>query len=205
MKKQESCLKKWELSLLLALCITLCTGVWAQGQQQALAAKMIRLHVIAESDTEADQNFKLRVRDRVLELLTPALEGVRDQAQAREVITRRLPELEAEALAMARASGRECQVSAELGLESYPTRAYDDFSLPAGEYMSLRVTLGEGEGQNWWCVVFPPLCLASVEDSVDAGTLTDGDVSLITEEDTGYVLKFRLIELWEELKASLGD
>ena len=204
MRQHETCLKKWELSLLLALCITLCVGVWTQGQQQALSAKLIRLHVIAASDTEADQAFKLQVRDRVLEILTPALEGVKNREQACTVIENCLPVLEAETQAMAQAAGRDGAVSAELGLETYPTREYTDFSLPAGEYLSLRVTLGEGTGQNWWCVVFPPLCLSSAETSVDAGVLSDEDLALITEEDSGYVLKFRLIELWEELQAKLG-
>ena len=90
----------------------------------------------------------------------------------------------------------------------FPTKVYDGFSLPAGNYRALRVVIGAGEGQNWWCVVFPPLCLGSVTETVeetaaDAG-LTEGQVSLITGEDEGYVVKFRAIELLEEFKGWLA-
>lgn len=89
----------------------------------------------------------------------------------------------------------------------FPTKAYDGFSLPAGQYRALRVSIGEGAGQNWWCVVFPPLCLASVtEESVETAAgqvLSEDQVALITGQDGGYVLKFRLIEWWEELLQKL--
>lgn len=197
--------KKWELAMLLALCITLCVGVWAQGQQHELASRLIRLHVVASSDSPEDQEFKLKVRDRVLEAVTPMLDGVSDPDAARRIITENLSEIESVAAGMARERGLGAEVSATLSVESYPTREYESFSLPAGDYMSLRVVLGEGEGQNWWCVVFPPLCLASAEDAVDVnGILPEDDIGLITGEDEGYILKFRIIELWGELKSSLS-
>ncbi len=94
-----------------------------------------------------------------------------------------------------------------LGAENYPTRRYDDFALPAGTYESLRVTLGEGEGHNWWCVVFPPLCLEAAQVSAGeaVGGLTEDDLQLITESDGGFELRFRLLELWGELMERLSQ
>ena len=104
-------------------------------------------------------------------------------------------------------NGYDYSVTAELKDTAFPTREYEDFTLPAGDYLALRVVIGAGEGHNWWCVVFPPLCAQSTEDlsqTAMAAGLSDDDVGLITEEDQGYVLKFKSIELWERLKTLLG-
>ena len=100
--------------------------------------------------------------------------------------------------------GWDYPVSVQLEETWFPTREYDSFALPAGSYQALRVVIGEGNGHNWWCVVFPPLCLASASETVsqtaqDAG-MTDQEVALIAEEDEKYVIKFKAIELWEEFK-----
>lgn len=184
----------WETALLLALSLTMLTGVFAQSRQTALSGKVIRLHVIAESDSEADQAVKLEVRDAVLERLAPELAGVSDPTVAAGKIAAVLPELEKIARTV---SGGEAH--AMLSREPYPTREYEDFALPAGMYSSLRIVLGEGEGHNWWCVVYPPLCTASVSEAVETGALAEKDVKLITEDGTGYVIRFRLIEWWENI------
>ena len=193
-------LKKWELALLLALCVTLLWGAWAQGQSDALAGELIRLHVLAVSDDPEEQAVKLRVRDAVLAYLSPRLAEAGSAAEAREIIAADLPGLEAAARACA--EGRP--VSAALGREYYPTREYGDFALPAGAYTSLRITLGAGEGHNWWCVVYPPLCLQSVTACAEAAGDFDGDdAKLITGADGEYVIRFRLLELWGELADAL--
>ena len=118
-----------------------------------------------------------------------------------------LPELEETARAVITANGYDYGVRAELAETSFPTKEYDGFALPAGEYLALRVLIGEAAGQNWWCVVFPPLCTAAAGDvptvALDAG-LTDQEVALITEADEGYILKFKSVELWQTLKAKLA-
>ena len=126
-------LRPWELALLLAVCVTLLTGTWAQ------------------------------------------------------------------------AAAGERPVRVALGPEHYPTRDYGTFALPAGVYTSLRVTLGAGAGHNWWCVIFPPLCAQAAglsEQAVQA--LSDDDVRLVTESDGGYVVRFRLLELWDALVQRLS-
>ena len=189
-------LRPWETALLAALCLTLLIGVWAQGRQRALSDKVVRLHVIAASDSAEDQRVKLAVRDALLAYLTPRLEAASGAQDAAAVIADASPELEAIAW---RVSGERVRI--ELGRERYPTREYETFSLPAGVYTSLRVMLGAGGGRNWWCVVYPPLCTAGVDTAQETAALSADDIKLITEDGDGYVLRFRLLEWWGSLTA----
>lgn len=197
-------LKIWELSLLFALCVTLCTGLFAKAEQQQLANELIRLHVIANSDSESDQSAKLNVRDSALKVLTPLLEGVSSVDEAEKVINNALPLLCSEAKKSLLLDGKFYSARAELCLEQYPTRKYDGFALPSGDYISLKIILGKGEGHNWWCVVFPPLCMTSVENEDAFSSLTDESAKLITYDGSEYKLKFRIIELYQQLRQSLS-
>ena len=191
-------LRPWELALLLAVCFTLLTGVWAQERQVALAGKLVRLHVVAASDSAEDQAEKLRVRNAVLAVLTPRLEAAADSEDALEIIRAAVP-----ALRKAAKSATAQTVRVEFGTEHYPTRRYDTFSLPAGNYTSLRITLGAGAGHNWWCVVFPPLCVESALTPEAVETLSADDVRLITEETGEYQIRFRILELWDKIAEKL--
>ena len=184
----------WEAAALLALCAALVLGLWAERRQTALSEHVIRLHVIAASDSAADQAEKLRVRDAVLSLAGERLSGTADADAAAEALRGALPDIAALA---AQVSGRSAR--AELGRESYPTRTYEGFSLPAGTYTSLRVTLGEGAGRNWWCVVYPPLCTAAAEEIRQTAALPEEDLRLISGKDGEVVFRFRVIEWWEKL------
>lgn len=199
--------KKWELALLLGLCAAMLWGAWSMQRQDALAQKMIRLHVIANSDSDEDQALKLEVRDKVLDFTTTILQRSADMEDAQVRLREELTHIEDIAQREIVHQGYDYPVTAQLASTEFPLKEYDGFSLPAGEYMALRLVIGEGEGQNWWCVVYPPLCTAAATDmprtAVAAG-LTDDDVSLITEEDAGYVLRFRSVELWEQLRQWLG-
>ena len=190
-KRERKTLRIVELALLLGAAAFLMTGVWALNTQRDLADKVVRLHVLANSDTEEDQALKLLVRDAVLERATEILEQSADRAEAEIRLRESLPELEAIAEETVRANGYDYAVTAELEDTAFPTKEYDGFSLPAG---------------NWWCVVFPPLCTAAsadVPETALAAGLTEDQVSLMTEEDGGYQLKFKAVELWERLKAAL--
>lgn len=195
-----------EVILLLVLVLVLTSGVVAIHTQSELAEKVVRLHVLANSDSEADQALKLKVRDAVLAQATEALQGVKNQDEAQKRLTRLLPELEAVAEAVVEENGYTYDVQTELAKTVFPTKEYDGFALPAGEYPALRVLIGEAAGQNWWCVVFPPLCTTAASDvpaaALGAG-LTEDEVALITEADEGYVLKFKAVELWETLREKL--
>ena len=192
--------KTWELALLAALCMACLSGLWASRTHTEIANQMIRLHVLAASDSETEQAVKLEVRDAVLEDLRPKLAACTGKEDAAAVLEAALPAVEAAALSAA--GDRDVTVS--LSEEYYPTRDYDGFSLPAGRYTSLRVVLGEGAGHNWWCVVYPPLCVTAAEASQEAIETLNADTAQIITESDGYVVKFKLLELWGELTAWLG-
>ena len=197
----------WESALLMAFAVTLLIGCCASAGRSALAEQVLRLHVVANSDDREDQAVKLKVRDAVLAQAQPALQGVTDSRTAEQVLTPMLAELERTAAEVLAAEGVDDRVSVSISDQWFPTKEYDSFSLPAGQYRALRVVIGAGEGQNWWCVVFPPLCFAAVTEEVAAAAaqagLSEDQVALITGQDGGYVLKFKVIEWWEELLAKL--
>ena len=206
-KRTRRTLRIVELALLLGTAVFLLTGAWALNTQRDLADRVVRLHVLANSDSEEDQALKLLVRDAVLERATALLEQTESRAEAEALLRESLPELETIAEETVRANGYSYAVTAELEDTSFPTKEYDGFSLPAGEYLALRILIGEGAGQNWWCVVFPPLCTAAsadVPETALAAGFTEDQVGLMTEEDSGYVLKFKAVEWWEQLKAALS-
>lgn len=199
-------LKLIEIALLIGLAVFLASGGLALRAQSQLAERVVRLHVLANSDGQEDQALKLLVRDRVLARATELLTQARDRTEAEALLRAELPELEALAVRELRANGCAYPVTAELADTEFPTREYDVFTLPAGEYLALRVVIGKGAGRNWWCVVFPPLCTAASADvpaAALAAGLTEDQVGLITEEDRGYVLKFKAVEWWEELRVRL--
>lgn len=193
-------LRKWEIALLLALCFTLLAGTWAGAASSRVSEGLVRLHVIAASDDATEQAIKLDVRDAVLSYLEPKLDSAADIAGAEALIEANLEGIAA--AAESAAQGREVNVT--LGEEYYPTREYDTFSLPAGRYQSLRVTLGEGAGHNWWCVVFPPLCLTAAESEAAFEELDGETREIISSDGGGVQFKFRLLELWGELMEFLG-
>lgn len=199
-------LKIFEIALLIGLAVFLATGALALQTQDTLADKVVRLHVLANSDSEEDQALKLQVRDAVLERATELLKQSADRREAEGLLRGQLLELERLAGEVIAANGYAYPVSVELTDTEFPTKEYDGFTLPAGRYLSLRVLIGEAKGQNWWCVVFPPLCTAASAD-VPAAALTAGlsqeEVNLITEENQGYVLKFKTIEWWESIRKRL--
>lgn len=196
-----------EISLLLALAVTLLWGAWSLHRQDGLQERMIRLHVIANSDSAADQTLKLHVRDAVLRRAENILRQSENMTDARRRLENSLPAIRAAAAGELAAQGSAYPVSVSLEETEFPLKNYDGFSLPSGEYMALRVVIGAGEGRNWWCVVYPPLCTAAACDLADtarSGGLTEDDLSLMTGEGEGYILRFRSLELWEHLRQWLG-
>ena len=194
----ERSFRRWELALLLGLALALTTAAWCAGESADLAGQVVRLHVVGASDSAEDQAMKLRVRDAVLAHAAPLLEGAEDREEALDILAAHLEEL---AWAGAEVSGTAVTAAVEEDVW-FPTKHYANFSLPAGRYTALKVTVGEGEGRNWWCVVYPSLCLGAVSEETvaEAGAFSEGQVALLTGESEGYAVKFRLLELWGELQ-----
>lgn len=203
MRSEKGRLFRWECALLFGLGLALLTGTWLAGEQRALAGELIRLHVIGASDSAEDQSIKLKVRDAILEEAEPFLRDVTTLENARTVLEGHLAELKL--AGEFAAQGAAVTVALEENVW-FPTKEYTDFSLPAGRYTALRVVVGAGEGRNWWCVVFPPLCMGAVREvAQEVGSFSEGQVKLITGEGEGYVVKFRLLELWDRLTRAMGE
>ena len=173
-----------------------------EGEKQ-LYSGIIRFHVLANSDSESDQNLKLKVRDRVTEYTTELLDTCISIDDAKDLISQnsnRICHLAKECIA---AEGYDYDVSLELGFENYPKRTYGNYTFPAGNYYSVRLKIGEAKGKNWWCVLFPPMCNAGavVENYDDASELkkigfTDSEISLISEPCNSKVkIRFFLLDL----------
>ena len=197
-------LKTWEIALMFGLLIAVVAGSWLGREQKELADSVIRFHVIANSDSQADQALKLAVRDRVLaraEAIYPE-NATLDEAQT--ALEGHLNLLAAAGREVVEEQGYDYPVSASLEDCWFPTKEYEGFALPAGNYTALRVIIGEGKGRNWWCVAFPPLCLGAASETVDqaleAGHFTPDQGALVTGDGEGYVLKFKAMELLGELQ-----
>lgn len=198
----------WRHLVALLVACLVCTALWAEAAQTQLADHVIRLHVLANSDTQTDQDLKLQVRDAVL-ARTDAILADQDSAdQAAALLQAHLDDLAQTAEAEIQAQGYDYPVEVRLEETWFPTRTYENVSLPAGNYLALRVLIGQAEGHNWWCVVFPSLCLTAVtETSLQAAGLTHDDYQLISEEDQPYQIRFKTVELWQTCKhwfAQLG-
>ena len=176
--------------------VVICFYGWGIAtDSDVLHDELLRLHVVGASNSKEDQDVKLLVRDAVLESLEEGLQDLTDADAACDYVRRMLPKVEAAANRCLEAAGFSDTVTVSLTEEPFPTRDYDNFSLPAGVYKALRVVIGEGEGKNWWCVVFPQLCMQ--EDFVETASL---DHRLTDTLEGDYELRFWLLEKWGELK-----
>lgn len=186
-----------------ALCILISALVVAPNAGDfEIYGKTVRLHVIANSDSDEDQALKLKVRDSVLEYLAPRLEGVTDRESAVKIIDSEREEIAGAANSRLRELGCGCTASVDFCEEKYPRKKYGEITLPAGKYLSLQVKIGKSEGKNWWCVLFPTICTspAEPEEQMTQAGFTGGQIRLITEsEKPKYKLRFKLVELFEEL------
>lgn len=177
-------------------------GVFAWGivtDSRELREGLLRLHVVGASDSAEDQEVKLLVRDAVLASLEDGLQDLTDVDAAVDYVSRMLPKVEAAANRCLAAAGFSDTVAVSLTEEAFPTRDYDNFSLPAGVYRALRVVIGEGEGRNWWCVVFPQLCMAG-EDFVETASVAGLSPELAGTLEGEYELRFWVLEKWGEMK-----
>lgn len=173
----------------------------AMKDRQLLREQVIRLHVVADSDSAEDQALKLQVRDAVTGYLTGILEDITDVEKAKEYLAQELPRLKALAERTLARAGCSDPVVVSLEEEAFDTRYYDTFTLPAGVYEALRITIGSGEGKNWWCVVFPQFCFGEEEfsDAAVGAGFPDG-LSATLQGKEGYELRFWLLDWLGQLE-----
>ena len=174
--------------------------------ENGIYEQTIRLHVVANSDTQADQTLKLEIRDEILTDVAEYLADCNTKYEAEQILAKQQQQIKETAARVIAENGYAYDVNVVMGEEYYPTREYDGVSLPAGTYYSVRVNVGEAAGQNWWCVLFPPLCVGSAtakEELVAAG-FTPNQIHVLTESDSPrYALKFKVLEFLGEVRAFL--
>ena len=197
--------KLWILALTVCL-LFLTIGLLPVHGEAEIYDTVLRLHVLANSDSEEDQSLKLSVRDAILAVGNGLLDGCESREEAARILQKNLPLLEKAAQEAIAEAGFSYPVRFALGEEAYPTRTYGSICFPEGDYLSLRVIIGEGEGQNWWCVLYPPLCMSAAsagksdEEAFIAVGLIGDQYRVITEtEQPTYRIRFKILEVFETI------
>lgn len=195
------------LSLLLFLYSTVCAISYAQNISTDIANSVFRLHVIANSDSEEDQNLKYKVRDKLLEYMNSICGNCKSKEEAITIVEENKDTFEQIAMNTIKKEGYSYSVKINIGNFEFPTKNYGDISLPAGYYDALRVEIGEAKGQNWWCVMFPPLCFVDVSSGVVPeeskelmeNNLSEEEFALVSNQsDKEIQFKFKLLEFFED-------
>ncbi|MCL2592678.1 MAG: stage II sporulation protein R [Defluviitaleaceae bacterium] len=194
------------MGFVITLGVAVSTKIYSDRIQQSIAEKVIRFHVLANSNLEADQELKLKIRDAVLAEYEGILNTSENIAETRSIILENMNGIQAVAEETIKLAGRNYSVAVSLGRSVFPTVEYENIRLPAGEYETLKIVVGEGVGDNWWCVMFPPLCFVDITRGVISDealaeleeTLTAEEFKLLTSsEDVAVEVRFRIVEWWQ--------
>lgn len=195
------------LSFLLFLYTTICAFSYAQNVSTDIASSVFRLHVIANSDSKEDQDLKYKVRDSLINYMNSICANCENKEDAIKLVTEHKNDFKQIALDTIKDNGYSYDVNISIGNFSFPTKDYGDISLPAGFYDALRVEIGEAKGQNWWCVMFPPLCFVDVssgivpEESKEEleDNLSEEEYALVSNDsDTKIQFKFKILEFFNQ-------
>jgi len=192
------------LSFLLFIYTTICAMSYAQSVSSDIAESVFRLHVIANSDSQEDQNLKYVVRDNLLSYMNEICKNTTNKEEAIKIAKQHENDFKQIALQTIREQGFSYDVNVRIGNFEFPTKHYGDISLPAGFYDALRVEIGEAKGQNWWCVMFPPLCFVDVssgivpEESKELmqDNLNEEEFALVSDHNPEIQFKFKLLEFF---------
>ena len=193
------------LSFLLFLYTTICAFSYAQNISTDISNSVFRLHVIANSDSEEDQNLKYKVRDNLLKHMKELCCDCKNKDEAIKIVKEHLEEFKQIALQTIKDNGYSYNININIGNFEFPTKEYGDISLPAGFYDALKVEIGEAKGQNWWCVMFPPLCFIDVTSGVVPeeskkqleNDLSEEEFALVSEDsDIKIQFKFKILEFF---------
>ncbi len=191
--------RKIELSICFGLiCAVMLSMSHFSAACDDLRQNVLRLHIIANSDSDADQQLKLKIRDEILAQTDGLFEGAVDLQQAENLVCENLALFEEIANEVIAENGFNYTANASFGVSQFSTRYYDDFTLPAGEYQSLIITLGEAEGQNWWCVVYPTVCIPAAKGELNDAV--NDESAQIAKGGKRYIMRFKTVEIYEKIK-----
>lgn len=198
----------------LIIYIFICAVSYSQAVCENIADNVFRLHVIANSDSTEDQNLKLLVRDNILEYINSISDSISSKEDLISVLEENLPVLEEIAKNTILENGYSYDVSLEIGNFSFPTKNYGDITLPPGYYDALRVKIGKAEGQNWWCVMFPPLCFVDISSGIVPTeskenlkeNLDSEEYTLISDNESEDIkLKFKIVEMLQNIGIAISS
>lgn len=164
---------------------------------------VLRLHILANSNSKEDQALKLQVRDKILELDGEIFSNPTDLEDAKKIVESQLEIIKKIAEDEIEAKGYHYKVTAELKNMYFSTREYEKFTLPAGNYDALRVTIGSGEGRNWWCVLYPPLCIPAATSNFELDDILNNEQTDVIKNKSKYKFKFATVEIYEKIKNKL--
>ncbi|MCH5189588.1 MAG: stage II sporulation protein R [Oscillospiraceae bacterium] len=203
--KNQNRILKIEASLLVALLIACILNISSfSAECRNIRTKMLRMHVIANSDSTEDQELKLKVRDAVLSEGKEIFDGSVTAEEAKEKILPETERLRQAALKVIEQEGFNYDIKITVDNEYFNTRTYDNsVTLPAGYYTAVKVIIGEGEGHNWWCVMFPPLCLPAASKECELSDVLEKDEVEIVEGGDKYKFKFKIVEIYEKITEKL--
>ncbi len=197
--------KKIELALIAGLLISIIFNVFSFAFSCKNVEKdVLRLHILANSDSPFDQRLKIKVRDEILKSGYDVFCGNENLEQAKRKIAQNLDVIREIAQRTIEKNGCRYPVKIEFENTFFETRHYNNFTLPAGEYEALKVVIGRGEGHNWWCVMFPPMCLSASDDIDDLKSLSEEEKKLILS-DPDYEVRFKCVEIYEKIKKYLKN
>lgn len=198
-------LKNTEKTLICIVIIILAVSIsMFVGSCLVIEDSVLRLHVLANSDDEVDQELKLKVRDRILIEGNDIFAKAQDKNEAEVNIREKIDLLQNAAEDEVAKQGFDYSVNVELCHDYFNTRTYENVTLPAGKYNTVRVSIGSGEGRNWWCVMFPPMCLPAAEGEREIeDVLNDGELKVV-ESDPEYEIRFKVVEVFEEIQKNIN-
>lgn len=181
---------------------------YANAVSKDISHSVFRLHVIANSDSEEDQNLKYKVRDALISYMNSISENITSKEEAIKIANENKDEFYNIAKKVISDNGFNYDINIEIGNFSFPSKTYGDIALPAGFYDALKVKIGSASGQNWWCVMFPSLCFVDISEGIVPEeskenleiNLQDEDYNLISSDNIEYKIKFKLVELFENAK-----
>ena len=201
------------ITILLSIYIFICAISYVSAVSSDIANSVFRLHVIANSDSVEDQSLKLKVRDELLLYMNNLSKDCTSKEEVMQIAKEHINDFKEIASKVILDNGFDYGVDVQVGLNDFPTKYYGDIALPAGTYDALRVKIGEASGQNWWCVMFPPLCFVDVSSGIVPDSskeemkdnLNDEEYDLISKSDSDEItFKFKLVEFFQNLRLGLN-
>lgn len=194
-------IKFFNISIIIALIITMVLSNFTVFAKECnnIRKNVLRLHIIANSDSEFDQSVKLKIRDQILLESGDIFGDSKDITVAKENVTNNIEKIESIANKVLSENGVSMVATATVCNMFFNTKKYEKFTMPAGKYDALRITIGEAKGKNWWCVLYPALCIPAASENTIDEAFSPEEQEVVTSQKPEYEIKFASVEIWEKI------